>query len=247
MTAIMGLVAVILLPAVLLLPAAVAACWPDPRARRKGARALCLLFAGVAGVALVRWIADVSPRPAMPLGHHNLLAAWLVIVWPLALRPLRRAGAWRWAAVAAGALGVVTLAASGSFVAACALALQVAVAVWWWPRARPWLLLALALVWTGPTITRAGMDLLGLEAPGRAAGSRRSSTPEAIRRARTVFGGSDRSLQARKVYARAGWRGFGERPVLGWGPGSVPWTLADQPLVALVEQPRDTKTGVQAA
>jgi hypothetical protein len=36
----------------------------------------------------------------------------------------------------------------------------------------------------------------------------------------------DTSALARATYLRAGWEGWLERPWLGWGPGSVPWTAS---------------------
>jgi O-antigen ligase/polysaccharide polymerase Wzy-like membrane protein len=36
----------------------------------------------------------------------------------------------------------------------------------------------------------------------------------------------DASALARAVYIQAGWQGWRERPWLGWGPGSAPWTAA---------------------
>jgi hypothetical protein len=40
-----------------------------------------------------------------------------------------------------------------------------------------------------------------------------------------IVSGHDFSARARAVYLDAGWRGFRVRPWLGWGPGSVPWTI----------------------
>ncbi|MCB1036100.1 MAG: O-antigen ligase family protein, partial [Acidobacteria bacterium] len=48
-----------------------------------------------------------------------------------------------------------------------------------------------------------------------------------IPRLRGLLEGSDTSWSAREAYLCAGWRGFLERPLLGWGPGSTPWTLAE--------------------
>jgi hypothetical protein len=46
------------------------------------------------------------------------------------------------------------------------------------------------------------------------------------RRLWRVAAGDDPSARAREIYLRAGWEGWLERPWLGWGPGSVPWTAA---------------------
>lgn len=223
-----GAVGLVLLPAFVLIPAAVAHCWRDRTARRRGGAWLCLLLGLVAAVALVRWQLQGSPRAAMPLGHHNLLAAWLVIVWPVALQTARRPGSGRALAFVSGALAIAALAASGSLLASAALTAQTGVAFRWWRGARGWLVLALVLVWGGPPGVRAGLERLRPSGPerDRATTARRARPPDTIRRARGVLSGRDRSLSARLVYARAGWRGLRERPVLGWGPGSVGWTAA---------------------
>ncbi|HEY0409428.1 MAG TPA: hypothetical protein VGE42_04090, partial [Candidatus Dormibacteraeota bacterium] len=122
-----GRVALLMLPAFLGLPAAMARCWRREADRRWGLRALAVVVAGVALWALVDWWFLGSPRPAMPLGHHNLLAAWLVILLPLAVLPARETGPWRLAGLAAGSLALLAILASRSLAGFAALALVAAV------------------------------------------------------------------------------------------------------------------------
>ncbi len=193
-----GRVGLVLGPAFVLLPAAVARCWRHPAARRLGTAALAMVCATVALVALVSWQRLGSPRAAMPLGHHNLLAGWLVAVVPLALLPWRSPRLGRVPAAAAGLLAAGALAATASLLGLLAAACQCLLAARWWRRARPWLLAggALLLVATAPRLAR-------------------------------LAAVTDLSARARTVYWQAGWRGLAERPLLGWGPGSTPWTIGD--------------------
>lgn len=197
-----GRIAILMLPAFLALPAAMARCWRRETDRRWGLRALAVVVAGVALWSLVDWWFLGSPRPAMPLGHHNLLAAWLVILLPLAVLPARETGPWRLAGLAAGSFALLAILASRSLAGFAALAL-VAVAGFagragerqrrWWA-----ILLALALL----------VSFLQL--------------PRLLR----IAAGQDPSARARSAYLEAGWKGFAARPMLGWGPGSAAWTAA---------------------
>lgn len=193
-----GRVGLLLLPAFLLLPAAVAECWRTAGSRRRGLAALGLLTTVTALWALIDWGLRGYPRAAMPLGHHNLLAGWLVLLWPLSLPAVRRPGAGRWLALATLALGASALVGSGSFLGLCAVAVQLLLLALWWRPLRPWLLAALL-----PAV------LLVLP------------------RASSMLAGADPSAAARTVYWRAGWKGALGRPGLGWGPGSVPWTVGE--------------------
>ena len=198
-----GWVALILLPAFLTLPGAVERCWRRERDRRWGLRVLALVVAGISLWALIDWLALGSPRPAMPLGHHNLLAAWLVILLPLAALPAREAGAWRFAGLAAGGLAVVAVVASRSLAGCAALAVAALLAFGFRAgrarQRRAWLaLLAAALL----------VSLVQL--------------PRVLR----IVSGADPSAQARGAYLAAGVQGFAARPLPGWGPGSVPRTAA---------------------
>ncbi|MEA2602322.1 MAG: putative inorganic carbon ((-)) transporter [Acidobacteriota bacterium] len=197
-----GRVAILLLPAFLGLPAAMASCWRRESDRRVGLRALALVVAGVSLWALVDWWFLGSPRPAMPLGHHNLLAAWLVILLPLAVLPARETGPWRLSGLAAVSLALLAILASRSLAGFAALGLEALVGFGIRGsdrQRRGWaVLLALALL----------VSFL--------------QVPRALR----VLTGQDPSARARISYLQAGWTGFMARPILGWGPGSAAWTSA---------------------
>ena len=190
-----GKLALLLLPAFLLVPSAVARCWATEAARRLGVRALAVVVAAVAGGSLVAWWRFETPGASLPLGHHNLLAAWLLMMTPLAAAAWRD-GAWgRSLASVAVVSGLVALWATrslGATVAVGVLALVAAAR----HRTGRWFILA------------AGLLLL----------------PQAPRLLRMI-GGGDLSTSARWSYLEAGWRGFWQKPVLGWGPGSASWTL----------------------
>lgn len=198
-----GWVTLILLPAFLMVPGVVERCWRREEDRRRGLRTLAVTVAGIALWSLIDWLALGSPRPAMPLGHHNLLAAWLVILLPLAVLPAREAGAWRFAGYGAGVLATAAILASRSLAGCVALAAAALLSVafragrsrrrWAWGA----LLVAAALV-------------AFLQSP----------------RISGIAAGTDVSAQARLAYLKAGREGFAARPMLGWGPGSVPWTAA---------------------
>ncbi len=209
-----GRVAVLLLPAFLALPAVLASCWRLEEDRRRGLRAVALVVVGVAAWALVDWGFLGSPRPAMPLGHHNLLAAWLVILLPLAVLPARETGSWRLAGLAAGGLALLAILASHSLAGFVALGLE-------------------ALVGFG---IRGAGGVRGLRNVRGGDRQRRGwavllalallvsflQVPRALR----ILTGQDPSARARTSYVEAGWAGFTARPILGWGPGSAAWTSA---------------------
>lgn len=200
-----GWVGWILLPSYLLLPAAVERCWREPPALAWGLRGLAVVVLTVAAWALFhRWFFD-APRPAMPLGHHNLLATWLVTLLPLSVVPVRDSGPWRPVAAATGAVSVVTVFATGSFVAVLALTVQVATAIFWLGRGRPWA----RFRW--PALLLPAVALVVFRA----------------QRILELLRGADSSWQARWGYVQAGWEGFLKRPLVGWGPGSTAWTLAE--------------------
>lgn len=197
-----GKMAVLLLPAFFYLPGAVANCWRGEADRRRGLRAVALVTAGISLWALVDWLVRGLDRPALPLGHHNLLAAWLVIVLPLALVPAREPGRWRFAGIAGGALAVLAILATRSLAGAAALTVEALVVVLWRKRRRKGMAAALLVL-----LALAGMA---------------TQVPRLAR----IATGEDPSARARAVYFKAGWEGFLARPVLGWGPGSTPWTVS---------------------
>ncbi len=190
-----GRLGVILLPAFVLVPSAVARCWSRKRARGQGLRSVSLVVIVVACWSLVEWWRLDTPGTSLPLGHHNLQAAWLVALLPLAVVPWREAGAGRLIAVLAGIAGLASLLAGRSLAAAFAAgALALAFAV----RGRG--------AWIGLVF---GMPLLATQLP----------------RIGGILSGSDVSVAARWSYLLAGWRAVLERPVLGWGPGAARWTI----------------------
>lgn len=195
-----GWVGVLLLPAFLALPGLVERCWRREEDRHRGLRAVAIVVAGVSLWALLDWLILGAPRPAMPLGHHNLLAAWLVLLLPLALVPARETGPWRWAGLAAGGLAVLAILTSRSLTGFAALAFEALLAFGGRARSGPrrwWaVLLALAL-------------LVSLVQLPRIVG---------------IVAGEDPSARARAAYWTAGMEGFAARPLLGWGPGSAAWT-----------------------
>ncbi len=196
------------------------------------------------GVAASAWALAMQPlheqgRAALPIGHHNQLALVLVAILPLAVL-----GAWRAAGTASrpgdgeprggapdrprlrqgaalfvGAALVWTLAATGSMSGLAALAVQAAAAAAWilW-RSRGRRLLA-------PLVALLALAA-GLALATAWAGSR-LDVPGPIGRLGAVLRLEDPSLLARRTYAEAALSGFAERPVLGWGPGSTSWTLAN--------------------
>lgn len=184
-----------LAPAFLFLPAAIDRCW---RRGQSGmaAPSVALAVLAVSAWALLTLFSDGLPRAALPLGHHNLLAVFLVPLLPLVAAGLAKRGWRRWLGILSLALGITAVLATRSFDAAAALMVESVVIAFFWKRARPW---ALATVL-----------LLAMVVAPR--GSR-------------VLARSDPSLHARATYADAGLRGIAHRPLLGWGPGSVPWTV----------------------
>lgn len=198
-----GWVAVLLLPAFCGIPAVVERCWRREADRRWGLRALALTVAGISLWALVDWLVLGTPRAAMPLGHHNLLAAWLVLLLPLAALAARETGGWRFSGLAAVGLAVLAILASRSLLGFAALAVEALVGFAARNRngrqRRGWaVLLALALL----------VALVQL--------------PRVLR----IAAGDDPSARARASYWIAGFEGFRAHPLLGWGPGSAAWTAA---------------------
>jgi O-Antigen ligase len=211
-----GRVGVLLLPLFLLLPGIVALCWRTGGASTVGVRSVSAVVGSLSLWALADLLLRGAARAAEPLGHHNLLAAWLVILLPLAVLPAREKGAWRLLGWGSGLLGLAALVASRSLAGAAALAVEVLALLALttlrssgedrvdgpglrrWPRQLRWGLLVLLLAALATQTGRIGR----------------------------VLGGGDNSVRVRAVYLQAGWEGFLARPALGWGPGSTPWTAA---------------------
>ena len=228
-----------------LLPAAWAAAGIGRLLGSAGAVRWALGGCAAVGVAASAWALAMQPlheqgRAALPIGHHNQLALVLVAILPPAVL-----GAWRavgavsrpvdgasggcggparrrlrqGATLFVGAALVWTLAATGSMSGLAALVVQAAgVAAWilWRRRGRRLLAplgallalaagLALAVAWAGA----------------------RLDVPGPIGRLGAVLRFEDPSLLARRTYAEAAVSGFAERPILGRGPGSTSWTLAN--------------------
>lgn len=191
--------ALLLLPAFLLLPGAVARWW-----NRLSLKGITVLVIGVSLWTLIDYDLRDLPRVAMPLGQHNLLASWLVILLPLSLLTAREPGIWRWLGLAGGLLPAVTILATLSLAGNLALAFEALIALVWIVRRRPsW---AWGLV---PLVLLAALGLYSQSA-----------------RIESIVAGQDLSMRGRVVYYEGAVEGFLARPLLGWGPGSAPWTAA---------------------
>lgn len=193
-----GWTALALLPALVLLPAVVARAFSDPQRRSKALAAWSAVVAVVGAIGLHGVLFVGDPRAARPLGHHNLLAAFLVVTLPVALLGLRERGGARVAAAAAALTGIGALAATrslGGLAAAAVVALLAA------PR-----------LGRGRHLV-AGAALLAIAA--------------FVPRGAAVLTGADGSGAARRGYATAAIAGWSQRPVTGHGAGSTPWRLAE--------------------
>lgn len=190
-----GRVALPVAAAFLLVPRFVEHSWLGDTGRRRGLLALAAVVAGLSGASLVAIVGLDTPGASFPLGHHNLLAAWLVTLLPLAVLPWREGGAARAMAIVAGVLGIAALVATRSLGGLAGFIAAATPMLWRRHKGLSALTLVLALAAAGPRISE-------------------------------VARGEDPSAGARLVYLKAGWQGFLERPVLGWGPGSARWTIA---------------------
>jgi len=211
-----GRVGLVLLPAFLVLPAVVASVWDGEVARRRGLRGCSAVVILVALWALWDHLALGSPRAAAPLGHHNLLAVWLLAVLPPAVLPVRERTRWRAAGWLAGALGTAALVATRSLLGAAGLGLLVLAALASIRRSQSWR--SARGHRRRPTWVAAAATVAGLVAVLAVGWS-----PRVVEMA----GGRDPSARARTVYWRAGVDGARERPLLGWGPGATPWVLGE--------------------
>ncbi|HYG61082.1 MAG TPA: O-antigen ligase family protein [Thermoanaerobaculia bacterium] len=208
-----GLTGVVLLPAFLWLPAAVEHCWSAEDDRRQGLRAVAAVVTGMSLWALVDLAllgaSRETWRAIMPLGHHNLLATWMVILLPLAGLSARERGLWRALAFTACLLGVAVVLATRSLAGSLALTAEVCLILGG--------MLHRLSGSTGRRLRLAGalLALLMLVV-----------ALVQVPRVKEILKGNDLSVRARTVYYAAAWEGFLARPVLGWGPGSAAWTAA---------------------
>ncbi len=213
-----------------LLPAAWAAAGIGRLLGSEAAVRTALAGCAAVGVAASTWALAMQPlheqgRAALPIGHHNQLALVLVAILPPAVL-----GAWRaagpdrrrlrlGATLFVAAVLVWTLAATGSMSGLAALVVQaVAAAAWilWRSRGRRLLVPLAALL-----ALAAGLALATAWAGSRL------DVPGPLGRLGAVLRLEDPSLLARRTYAEAAASGFADRPLLGWGPGSTSWTLAN--------------------
>ncbi len=209
-----GSTGVLLAPLFLLVPSGVARCWSSTAARRTGATLLAILFSGAMFWALADRFLGGSERAAMPLGHHNLLAVWIVTLWPLAALPIRAGGKIALLGWIAGSLGIVTLVATGSLAGWLGLSLQMALGVWGvvrWMGRKVFRRLQPAVVAIGLLLAAAAMA--GLATQGS--------------RLLEIVAQRDTSTSARWGYMRAAGAALSERPLVGFGPGSSSWLLAE--------------------
>ncbi len=210
-----GRLALCLFPWGLMLVPAMARSTPSPERRAVAQKGFALSLAVVSAWALHDWFTG-SPRPAMPLGHHGLLALWLVAIMPVAvlptlLQPAHKAGlAGRLSVQLVAALGLLTLLATRSLAGALGLSAQVLWIAWRGfrephalaPRAR-----------RGRRVLAMGAALMFLAVV---------AAPRLV----TALRVGDRSVEARWVYLVHAFEGLAARPWLGWGPGSSSWTAA---------------------
>lgn len=187
--------------AILLLPAVLLAI---PALARAFARDRDLAAAGwsaavvaISGVALLEWTRTGGASIGAPLGRRETLALVLAVATPLSARSLAAPGGRRALAVAATVLGGTALLVTGS----------------------TWALLgfAAAALLSARGLER-GRELaagLGLLAAGRAV--------PGIER---LLRGDAPEIRAALGSMRGAWRGAMARPLFGWGPESMPWTLA---------------------
>ncbi len=213
-----------------LLPAAWAAAGIGRLLGSEAAVRTALAGCAAVGVAASTWALAMQPlheqgRAALPIGHHNQLALVLVAILPPAVLGVwRAAGPDRrrlrlGATLFVAAVLVWTLAATGSMSGLAALVVQaVAAAAWilWRSRGRRLLLPLAALLALGACLALA-----------RAWTGSRLDVPGPLGRLGAVLRLEDPSLLARRTYAEAAASGFADRPLLGWGPGSTSWTLAN--------------------
>ena len=203
-----GRVALVLLPVFWVFPVVVASVWSEEAARRRGLRGCSAVVIFVAAWALGDHLLLGSPRAAAPLGHHNLLAVWLLAVLPPAVLPIREPGRWRVVGALAGALGIAALVTTRSLLGACGLGLEALVALTSLRRSR----------WKRSSRLAGAVAVAGLAALLAVGLGPRLAE---------LAAGRDPSARARAVYWKAGLDGARDRPLLGRGPGATPWVLGE--------------------
>jgi hypothetical protein len=222
-----GRIGVAATPLLLLAVAGVWSCWSRERARAAGALALALGAAALSAYALIDgWLAG-RERPALPLGHHNLLALWLLGASGAILSGVARSGAAGLAHRVAGGLLIVAVLASRSL---AGLGGVLAMVVAWWWLARLGRNGARGTVPVGSTpfgstpfgSGRKSRRLLGL---GLALGA--LVVVAGAPRAWSIVTLHDVSTAARLGYAQAAVRASLTQPLVGWGPGSSAWLLSE--------------------
>ncbi len=200
-----GRLALLLLPALLVLPASVRRAWSSAPRRRLGLTCWRVGLAGVAAWALFESLLSGEVARGT-LGHHLLVVACLLPTLPVVASGAR---AGRGALLVRGvsALVVAALLATGSALALVGLLALVAL----------WLRRRVRVVVGGFATLLLVVLAVGLLGPLQGEPS---------------WGGGWRadlnSWRARIAYWEAGWQGWRERPWLGWGPGSTPWTVAER-------------------
>ncbi|MEM1248058.1 MAG: O-antigen ligase family protein [Acidobacteriota bacterium] len=154
-------------------------------------------------LALRSAVDGLPQRAALPLGHHNLLALFLLPLVVLAFAEWRGSGTRL--ACAAWIVGTLALLASFSLSGIFGTLVGVAVVLY---RTR------------GEEGSREGSARL-LAGLLSACALAFLFAP----RVGSILLGSDASAGARATYAKASWTGFLERPLLGHGPGAAGWLL----------------------
>jgi hypothetical protein len=210
-----GWVGLILLPGFLAVPGVTARCWADDEKRRVGLRGVAVVLAGSALWALLAAVVlpgERSAGAAMPLGHHTLLAAWLVLLSPLVLPLLADTPPWRWFGGITLTLAALTTLATASSAGIVAALVEVGLGFVLLRSAR----LGWPLSAQGRRAALLCVALLG-----------GLGVALVILRGARIAQGADLSWQLRAGYLNAAWRGLVARPWLGWGPGAVAWTSAE--------------------
>lgn len=165
--------------------------------RTEAARGAVALVVGVvAGRGLLDRLAGDSERVAGPLGHHNVLAGWLVLLLPVAILAATRGSRVRRTVLGVGsAAGVVALLGTGSLAGLLGGGVASVVAV--------------------PGLRRKAVLAVGGTATALVAGGSRWLD---------VLAGRDSSVLARGAYLEAAGGLFRDRWLFGVGPGAFPWT-----------------------